>query len=172
LINLHEQPAQTSLPSQSIQRPSQIAFRLGAIFGAIWAANNLLQFLFVYFLFRIIPFAQVPFWTNWIYSSFYLTIIILPLCSGIFASKRTGKVTTGIFANLWAFFWWLIMDLILMMISYLSISAHSSGPDLESYMRLLFVSFMIRLALVLIPSAALGALGGWLGRWLWRRRKA
>jgi hypothetical protein len=169
LINLHEQPAQPFLPSQSIQRPSQIAFRLGAIFGAIWAANHLLQTLFLYFLFRIIPFVQVPFWINWINSSFYLAIIILPLCSGILASKRTGKITTGIFANLWTFFWWFIGNLILIMIYYSSISAHLSGPYLESSMRFLFVSYMTSLAIFLVLSAALGVLGGWLGRWLWRR---
>lgn len=132
-------PSVFASPGPAIQPPStgvsasRVAFIQGLIFGLIVAG----VFLTVRIFFRdLVTLAA---------------IVVLPIpyvLAGIFASRRTGKTSTGVFTSFWISLWYLL--------SSLFVSFHALG--------IFFIALPV--------GAGLGALGGLLGTALRQQRGA
>lgn len=173
MINQHEQPAPSLLLPRPARRPARVAFQLGLIFGGVCAALTLLRYLFMQFfvtqalLFLHIRFSIISTWFT--YSSLLMFILIF-FGAAVLASKQTGQVTTGIFADLWIFLWSFVAGIITNAISYLLILSHFPSSLIQEILHSIFSYEMFSSMLSLSVGAILGVLGGVLGRWLWRQQ--
>lgn len=168
----HERPAQPFVPAQPARSSARVVFQLGTIFGTIWAALFLLWYLFrKFFLFHIVSAQLAAAISGWFTSSTLPVFIVTLFGMGILAGKQTGKMTSGIFTSLWIFLWTAISSAILHSIISLPIGFPFPFPSLEEFLRNLSASYIMSVLVILIMDAILGALGGLVGRWIWRRKK-
>lgn len=173
-MNQHEQPAHSLLQAQPARRPAGVAFHLGLLFGSLWAALIVLRFLFLQLLFMsLISFLHLPLAIGslWLASVSFLVFVLLFFGASVLGSKQTGQVTTGIFTAFWIFLWGFVASILTNASSYLFIVSHYPSPLLEDLLHSLFTSNTFTAMVSLIAGAALSALGGVLGRWLWHRQQ-
>jgi len=91
------------------------------------------------------------------------------LLAGLFASWRTGKISTGVFASFWVNLGYLLGALVVFVLPRSAILRRYYVPS-TMYTSFFLIFGVISLLLSVGSGAGFGALGGWIGKSLSKQK--